>query len=456
MADYGSSAVQNRVRPGGSLGSNQYWYSVDKKTGTITVYNHSKVKQSDNTFLTTNTSIGTIPQQGTFIPNGNATSSEKTYYKSKDNLGSSRQNALSVVQREWDKKTRPTPHNLIYGEGGGNAPFDPPGSGTPNTSLKNVGTAALQGGLNALAGGGGLGDIVEGALGGVAGSLFGNRSSRSFGALVYPVSMRQSDQDFIKITELEYKPSGTTNKTLAGVNSRPSAFNGRKRMGTIILPIPGGISDTNAVSWGQDKLDPAQAALANLALAGIEGADPMGGMIGELEGLVETAGKSNKEIKDAIAKTVAGQASGAGAQLLTRTTGKIMNPNMELLFKDPSLRPFNFTWKLSPRSQDEAKTVVQIINLFKKAMAPRKSPGSLFLLSPHTFILEYYHRGQPHLFLNKFKECALTSFTTSYTPDGNYATFEDGVMTSYSITAAFQELEPIFANDYSNTNEIGY
>ena len=28
--------------------------------------------------------------------------------------------------------------------------------------------------------------------------------------------------------------------------------------------------------------------------------------------------------------------------LLTRTTGNIMNPNMELLFKKPTLRPFNF------------------------------------------------------------------------------------------------------------------
>ena len=29
-----------------------------------------------------------------------------------------------------------------------------------------------------------------------------------------------------------------------------------------------------------------------------------------------------------------------------------------------------------------------------------------------------------------------------YTPDGNYATFEDGVMTAYEITLSLQELEP--------------
>ena len=35
-----------------------------------------------------------------------------------------------------------------------------------------------------------------------------------------------------------------------------------------------------------------------------------------------------------------------GQALLTRATGNIMNPNMELLFKKPQLRPFNFRFKL--------------------------------------------------------------------------------------------------------------
>ena len=52
----------------------------------------------------------------------------------------------------------------------------------------------------------------------------------------------------------------------------------------------------------------------------------------------------------------------------------------------------------------------------------------------------------------------MTSFTANFTPDDNYATFEDGVMTSYDITMAFSELEPIFSNDYDEfaANEIGY
>ena len=58
---------------------------------------------------------------------------------------------------------------------------------------------------------------------------------------------------------------------------------------------------------------------------------------------------------------------------------------MELLFKKPSLRPFNFTFKLAPRSHQEGKEVMQIIRLFKQAMAPIKSASYLFLKSPFTF-----------------------------------------------------------------------
>jgi hypothetical protein len=49
----------------------------------------------------------------------------------------------------------------------------------------------------------------------------------------------------------------------------------------------------------------------------------------------------------------------------------------------------------------------------------------------------------------------------SYTPEGQYATFDDGAMVSYQITMQFQELEPIFNDDYSALDndadtQIGY
>ena len=93
---------------------------------------------------------------------------------------------------------------------------------------------------------------------------------------------------------------------------------------------------------------------------------------------------------------------------------------------------------------------VKIIKFFKQGMSPIRSKSNFFLKAPHTFNLKYIRgksRGEQK-FLNKFKECALTNATVQYTPDGNYNTFTDGVMASYSLQLTFNELTPIYNDDY--------
>ena len=64
------------------------------------------------------------------------------------------------------------------------------------------------------------------------------------------------------------------------------------------------------------------------------------------------AGNSEDVGKDA--NTLAGMASG-NQNLITRTTGAILNPNLDLLFQAPTLRPFNFNFSLSPRDPKKQK-----------------------------------------------------------------------------------------------------
>ena len=50
------------------------------------------------------------------------------------------------------------------------------------------------------------------------------------------------------------------------------------------------------------------------------------------------------------------------------------------------------------------------------------------------------------------------NMSVNYTPDGNYATYEDGVMTAYEMRLSFTEIEPIFNDEYDDDNDrsIGY
>ena len=293
------------------------------------------------------------------------------------------------------------------------------------------------------------------------GEDFGNLESEKgtredgFGFYVFPTSIRSGEngQDFLKFDMMKYEPKKLQEGIEEGNLALKDRNKDRKSIGTVILPIPGGIQDQQQVSWSQDNMDAAAMALAGAALAGItEGG---GGFVDSVGDSIKAISQGSDEVKKGLAASIAGSASGA-SNLLTRTTGAVMNPNMELLFSGPNLRTFNFSFILAPRDKNEAMTIIKIIRFFKQGMSPIRSKSRLFLRSPHTFRLAYKHRagtkdkGKDHPFLNKFKECDLNGFGINYTPNGNYSTYEDGVMTAYQMTMGFQELTPIYNDDYGN------
>jgi len=292
----------------------------------------------------------------------------------------------------------------------------------------------------------------------------GTRSS--FGNLVYPLDLGITGQDVLKFSMLKYVPSdvGGTSDTFSGINTRTrnEGFSNGSRdiLGTVILPIPGGIQDSNSVNWSSQNMNALQAELANLALSGVTGgADGFFGGISDIAGAIQ---KNNSELGSAAAAAFAGQASGVGGQLITRTTGAIVNPNMELLFSGPALRQFSFKFMLTPREKRESEEIVKVLRFFKQGSAVQRTKSNLFLKSPHTFKIQYLHRGpgdnNDNPFMNKVKECACTGVNVNYTPQNNYSTFTDGAMTSYELTLNFNELEPIFNDNYADDGDttIGF
>ena len=279
------------------------------------------------------------------------------------------------------------------------------------------------------------------------------------GPIIYPITLRDQDQDVLKFTMLEYKPrkfnsKGATPSDMGGFEKRSHTnFVDRKILGSVILPIPGGITETSSVDWGDSQMGPLQAAIANLALNAMMGKNEK--VNAQVNNAAEVLQSETAALKSAVGAGILEMATGTAAGgILTRQTGAIMNPNMELLFRKPMLRPFSFSFKLSPRSKQEAQSVVRIIRFFKQGMAAQRTEGQLFLKTPNTFRLKYLHQGRQHRYLNKFKECALMGMTMDYAPDQNYATYEDGVMTQYSMTLNFKELEAVFSDDFEEADSI--
>ena len=258
--------------------------------------------------------------------------------------------------------------------------------------------------------------------------------------LFYPETLRKQTQDVIKFNMMKYEPKDLPKGLVFG--ERSSDVAGRT-IGSVLLPIPGGISDSNQVGWNQENMDPVAIVKAELALKTIlQGGKGFTDAVGDIANAVKGANRN------AVGTLIAQAASGTGQQLLQRSTGSILNPNMELLFQGPQLRDFTFQFKLSPRSKTEAEKVIQIIRFFKQGMAPIRSQSRLFLKSPHTFKLQYLHQNDDHPGLNKIKECALQSCTVAY-GEQQYSTYEDGILSSYNMQLSFKELEPVFNDEYT-------
>ena len=282
----------------------------------------------------------------------------------------------------------------------------------------------------------------------------------------YPFKRIQSSDDYLQILVVDYVPPnlGANPSNILQRNSSQALEQSqslKNPLYQILLPMPQGISDENSVDWGDDSLNPLAAVAVGGAQQAITG-DPMKalGDITSAIGKVATGGNGQDLVKSYFAAKAVNSfnANVSAESLLTRTSGQVLNPNMELLFKGVQLRSFNFTFNMAPREQREAIEVKNIIRTFKKSMAARNSSGAgagLFISSPNIFQLEYRSGNSKHPFLNTFKPCALRSMNVDYSASGVYSTYEDATPVHMKLTLSFQELNPVYLSDYNDLTDIG-
>jgi hypothetical protein len=281
----------------------------------------------------------------------------------------------------------------------------------------------------------------------------------------YPLKNIDASDDYLQIESYDYAPPGLSlGETNFAQRSSDDVEYGKNKIirGTVILPIPEGIQDTNSAGWGAGDMGPLQTAVLGAGKEMIVGGNffestkgAVQNLIGKASGASQTAGGQN-----AIQTYFASQAAKAllgGSdfnQNLSRATGAVFNSNTELLFSGVSLRSgFSFSFDLVPRSKKESDEIKDIIRFFKSESAAQKGAASdggagLFLKSPSVFRLRYMSGGRPHPFLNQFKICALNAMSVNYTGSGTYATYSDATPVHMVMTLTFQELTPIYREDY--------
>ncbi len=309
-----------------------------------------------------------------------------------------------------------------------------------------------------------------------------NRNSP--GLLKYPLSLFEEDTDYMMIRVLTYEPPGLTS---SGNNFgfRTSSDAVREALGSrenevvkgrIILPIPSNLADFNATNWADssinsialDAIKEIKGGLNDLGIENLKNGSAFGNIKERITGVFS---KYKSAITDpTIAENlenflVAGAVNIFGANvdansLISRGSGQVLNPNLELIFKGVKLRNFQYAFDFNPRTQAEGQVIKGIINTFKKRMAAKSTASSdggagIFIQAPEVFDIKFMRGSQPHPFLYAMKVCALTNMSTNYTGTGAYATYYDGTPVKMTMNLQFTELSPIYTEDYDNPSEAG-
>ena len=336
------------------------------------------------------------------------------------------------------------------------------------------------------------------------------------GPLHYPIDAMYStspkstvNQDHIRILQYTYRAPSSfilgqqsdSNASTLLKSGLPRVSPLKEYLGLVKLPMPTNISDSNNVNWGEDKMGQLSAAMTSAVMgnklaagAGVAGGGMLAGGPGAFIGLLAALGLTDKNAMDslenggglnALGNTVKETFNGSSPQgmilgtalssrilaaggfnvdanaILSRGAGVAPQSNLELLFQSPALRTFDFAWKMTPRSEREARITKNIVRFFKQGMAARKQEGlaggpSLFLGAPNIFQVQYKtNNNQDIEGVNRIKTCACTGCSVNYTPDGVWSAYEKGQPVSTVMSLRFAELEPIYDTDYQEAIEDG-
>ena len=340
----------------------------------------------------------------------------------------------------------------------------------------------------------------------------GSRSRETDRLLAYPFDI-DPQQDHLKITKYKYTRPGVqasrpasrsveqvpvykynkvkqttsqkkrhgnrTTKTQIGYRDEvtnaagDSVINHMEPLGSVLLPMPK-VVDTNGADWGESKLN-----IFGLAAVSIGDKLALGrlGLSEEKQKEIRAIQKNIQQGKTSGLKDVGGAlgasafsqtaATAAGINIdqnafLARSSGRVLNPNAELLFQGPVLRDFNFDFLMIARSRVEGESIRKIIRFFKIGMAPQFN-NSTFLNTPDIFTLQY-KRGKGELdeldTVNRFNPggLALRTIAVDYAPSGYWSAYQDSQPVALKMSLNFAELRPIYRSDQEQTpsTSVGY
>lgn len=284
------------------------------------------------------------------------------------------------------------------------------------------------------------------------------------GTLMYPDDLSEGTGDYITFEFYEYKPpykdTGTGKDLALYNNGYTDATNNAKANGypLIHLYMPEDIQSQYASTWGGRDFGPL-AGTALVAAGGVLNAATKDAAVTALADLGPQLQKIGDGLLGYVGSTavaaamnkIPGMGGSVGANdILASTSGRILNPNTEVLYTGPNLRSFGFDFILVPRNSKEVTNCHSIIKTFKKASL--SNIEGLMLNVPKIIKIRFMTGSKENSYIPKYKLCAIGGVDVNYTPNGSWSTFTDGSPTAMKLSLKFLELKLVYQEDI----DVGY
>ena len=229
--------------------------------------------------------------------------------------------------------------------------------------------------------------------------------------------------------------------------------------------------DTLNYSYSQsyDQLSLGGEALGQAAAAGASLIDAFKSGEGAADTIKKTAAAGGETAKLLAAQKGAGAigtltGSSQTAQLgFTAATGVVQNPMLEMIYKSPNFRTFQFDFMFYPRDEKEALEVQKIIEKFRFHQAPELSSAQGFLIPPSEFDIKFYYGGVQNPNIPSIATCVLTTIDVNYAPNG-WSAYEvpgenapalgrTGMPVTIQVTLQFQETTYLTKSDFKQDDD---
>lgn len=181
---------------------------------------------------------------------------------------------------------------------------------------------------------------------------------------------------------------------------------------------------------------------------------------GTAEGMKSLSKSAVEAAKQQTGKAVA-EALGSAqtGKAVLASTGRVQNPMLEMIYKSPNFRSFQFDFTFYPRDELEALEVQRILERMRFHQAPEILEGAGgFLVPPSEFDIKFYYAGRENPNIPQIATCVLTTLDINYAPNGwsayetpgenNPALGRTGMPVAIQATLQFQEVTYLTKSDF--------